>query len=238
MKLSGLLLITLLLVCNLEASSQATNKLQIPTELNEFYNKNMEHSADIFSGPQYIPQNYLKKGSPFFLSDSLTKGWIFYDKILYRDVQLQWDILQNYVITGALGGYSKIILRNELIDSFQFAGHLVRYMPQDKTHNLLNDGFYDILYDGNTQVIVKRLRQTHSNLDELKVRFDFLDRDRVYVKKNDLYYLVSNKSDLLKLFHANRTAIKRLVRKEDLNWRKDFERCVVIASRYYDNTRH
>lgn len=212
--------------------------MQIKTDVNEFYNEKMENASNIFSGPQYIPQNYRRRGSPFFLTDSLSKGWVSYDSHIYPDVQLQWDILQNYVIIRALSGNAKIILRNDLIDSFYFSGHLIRYMPADKQHNLLYDGFYDVLYDGKTRVLAKRLKETHPNLDELKVRFDFIDKNSFYVRKNGLNYLVTNKRDILKLFHAHRTAIKRHVRKEGLNWRKDFDKCVVIAAHYYDNSSH
>ena len=68
--------------------------------------------------------------------------------------------------------------------------------------------------------------------------YNFTSKDKIYIKKGGIYYLVNNKNDVLNLFNKNRAAINSLVKKQNLNWRKEFDQCVTIAAQYYDNPSH
>ena len=217
---------------------QPAQNLKNEAAVNSLYNNKLQASSNLYSGPQYIEQIYQKIGSPFFLSDTLINGWISYDSHLYLNVPLQWDVLQNYVITSSLNNSAKLVLRNELIDSFYFSGHHVKQIDADKEHNLLQGGLYDVLYGGNTAVIAKRKKVNMVVIQGLDIYYNFSNQDRIYIKKEGIYYLVNMRKDVFRLFRNKTVAINRLVRKEGLSWKKDFDKCVAVAAEYNDNSTH
>lgn len=233
-----LLLSVLLSIFFCSGFCQPIQNVKSEDEINTLYNKKLQASSNLYSGPQYIEQNYPQSGSPFFSSDSLRNGWISYDGHLYTDVLLQWDVFQNYVITLSLKENSKLILRNDLIDSFYFSGHLVKTMKADKELNLLQAGFYEFLYNGKTAVIAIRKKTNMGIIQGGSMVYDFTSKNKIYVKKEGIYFLISNKKDILKLFPKDKSAIKRLVRKAALNWRKNLDQSASIAAQYHDNPTH
>jgi len=206
--------------------------------LNELFNKKVDGAAKIFIGPEYIYPPFTKSGSPFFGSDTLSPGWIVYEGHLYDNQNLQWDVQRDFVLIRALNGYSKIILRNEYIDSFYFAGHKIVNVPADPAINLNTGGLYDVLYGGKTQVLVRRKKDTKSQIRDDRVIYEFYDLDKIYIRKKGTYYLVENRKDLLHVLADERAAINRKINKEGLNWKRDFEACVTVAASYYDEINH
>lgn len=206
--------------------------------VNQLFNERLDGAADIHIGPEYVYPGYPKVGSPFFLSDTLTPGWIVYDGHLYTGEQLQWDVQRDFVLVRALNGYSKLILRNDLVDSFFFAGHKIVKLKADPASNLQNTDFYDVLYDGKTRVLVRRKKDTKSRIDEDHVLYEYFDQYKYYIRRNGTYYLVSNKREVLNILSGHRSAVNRRIQKEGLSWNSDFESSVALAAAYYDELNH
>ena len=221
---------------SLSIYAQSIDKNSFPKDLNNFYNQHIGKSAILYSGPAYIAQTFRMEGSPFLGSDTLTLGWIRYDDHYYKDVLLQWDVFQNYIVTQSLVSNAKMILRNELIDSFFFAGHLVKYLPANKENNLMKEGLYDILYAGPTTLMARRKKIAKDGHWNSKVVYHILDKSKYYIKKKGIYYLVSNRNDLAHLFGKKMAEIKKIVRGNELRWKKDFEQILVIAVVHYDKS--
>lgn len=207
-------------------------------ELNTFYNKFFAESSILNLGPVYIVQTYTMAGNPFYKDiDEPLRGWIVYDGHFYNDVALQWDVFQNYVIKPSLTGITRHILNNELIDSFFLDGQLIRNLIADKAHNLQSGGLYAIIHEGNIQAIVRPAKDNIGIIEGMKVKYHFRVKNSYYIRKEGIYYRVSNKKDVLRLFRENRAGIKRELRKEELKWRKDFELCVKSATEYADKAK-
>ena len=158
------ILITLLLLLPAVKSYCQDTDVKEKVYLSNLVNERLDGAAEIYSGAEYVYPGYPKRGTPFFISDSLTPGWIVFDSHLYPTENLQWDIQQNFVLILAVDGYSKIILRNDLVDSFSLAGHTIVRMNVDPVANLQNADFYDVRYRGKTKVLVRRKKDTRSSL--------------------------------------------------------------------------
>lgn len=206
--------------------------------LSVLVNERLGGAADIYSGAEYVYPGYPKRGTPFFISDSLTPGWIVYDGHLYPTENLQWDIQQNFVLILAADGYSKIILRNDLVDSFSLAAHTIVKMNANPAANLQNADFYDLRYRGKTKVLVRRKKDTRSDMEETYMTYNYFPIDKYYINKKGTYYLVSNKREVLNVLSGHRNAINRQIKKAGLNWRRDFEEAVMLAATYYDELNH
>lgn len=231
-------LLFFLILSTVTSASNAQNTTDDnPREtLNDIFVQKIGAGSNVFSGPEYIAQNYRKNGSEFFASDSLATGWVVYDGLLYKNQKLQWDVLQNYVIIQAQNGYSRIILRNDLIDSFYFAGHTIVKKQADKALNLRYSDFYDALYRAGVEVWARRKVTSNFGSSDNRVVYNMFKQDKFYVKKGNLFYQVTNKREVLNVFAGSQAEITRAVNKADLNWRKDFEECLIIAAAVYDQT--
>lgn len=196
----------------------------------------MDSSAFIFTGDEYIIQSYQKEGIPFFLSDTLIPGTIYYAGHRYDRLPLQWDVLQNYVLTKSLNGFSRIILRKELIDSFTIGNHIIIRLLENNRFNLQHTDFYDRLYNGNIQVLARRKKETSNSIREDKIVYHFKNIDKFYVRKEGVYFRVSNRRDVMNLLSGHSSGINKAVRQAGLNWRKDFEACLVVAAQQFDQS--
>ena len=202
------------------------------------YNKTIDGSAYLYTGAEYVIQSYPKIGSPFFLSDSMENGSIRYAGQLYKNIPLQWDVLQNYVLTRSLNGYSKIILQNNLIDSFTIGDHTIIKLKENKAANLYNSDFYDVLFSGTIQVFARRSKQTSNTIKDERIIYHFNNKDKFYIQKNGIFYRVSNKREVMRVLAAQASAVNRAVRKQGLNWRKNFETSLITAAQQYDQLTH
>lgn len=234
MRIKNLSLCLIPVLFSLSIFAQSIDKNFSANNLNTYYNHQIGKSAILYSGTAYITLRIPMEGSPFLGSDTLTLGWMSYDGQYYKDVLLQWDVFQNYVLTQSLISNAKLILRNDLIDSFSFAGHLVKFMPRDKENNLMNEGLYDILYAGSTSLIARRKKVNKERLDTNKPIYQISDKNSYYIKKKGIYCQVSNKKDLADLFAKDLAEIKKAVRRNKLKWKKDFEQVLMIAVAHYD----
>lgn len=219
-----------------DATAQSDHKNNEQEAIQNAFIKHIGVSAPIFRGPAYVQQTYLMKGSPFWGSDTLTVGRLIYDGLVYENVPLQWDVFQNYVLTTALNTSSKIVLRNDLIESFSVAGRVVKHFTAQKEQNLQNAGFYEVLYDGPTQILSRRRKTNEAKIEGRDVIYHFMDKSVYYVRMNGMYHLVSGKKDVLELFDRHRPEIKKQVRREHLRWKKNMEKVLLIAARIHDKT--
>ena len=214
--------------------AQSVEKKSSENDLNAFYNQHIGKSAVLFSGPAYVALNFPMEETPFLGNDTMTLGWISYDGQLYQNVSLQWDVYQNFVLTRSLVNNTKMILRNELIDSFSFAGHLLKFIPRNPEKNLANEGFYDILYDGPTTLMARRKKILEEKMESNTLIYRMTKKNTFFIRKNGTYYQVSNKKDLAYLFGKDLAEIKRTVRRNRLKWKRDLEQILILAVVQYD----
>lgn len=198
--------------------------------MKQLYDSSLNGTSFIHTGPEYAIPNFRRAGTPFFPVDSLVEGSIYYNGYQYTKTPLMWDVMNNYVLTSAGNGFSKIILRNDLIDSFSFAGHHVVKLFEDKKANLYNTDFYDVLSAGVVSVYARRQKTTYQQIDNDKIVYHFRDNDKFYIRKDGVFYRVSNRREVLNVLAKYRNVVNKEVNKSGLNWRKDFESCLIIAA--------
>jgi hypothetical protein len=163
----------------------------------------------IYIGPRYFPYfQKFGKGHPFLPDFSSQTDEIEYDGILYRPVDLIYDIFKDQVIIENPNS-ERIILLDEKIQRFVIDGR--EFKPVD-TVSGLSPGFYEILYDNKISLIAKCSKSLRGYLWKEKVTF-FVIRDRAHV--------IDNKSDLLKTFRDDQVDIKNFIRDNKLNFKKN-----------------
>ena len=173
------------------------------------YNSYTDGNAPIYNGPDYIYYTFKMEGNPFFESGEISNGWLSYKGIVYAPLAVQYDLARNQVsIVNPYGG-ARIVVDNAYIDSFMVATHIFIHLVADHDQNLYTEGFYDLLNNGPTQLWARRSKVTSENLDYNSVTRIFSSKDRFYIHKKGVYYLVTNKKDVFRLLNDNRHDLRK-----------------------------
>jgi hypothetical protein len=193
----------------------------------------------VYNGTQYIYYTFKMEGDPYFISGDYSEGWVGYKGRKYDSLFVMYDVNRNKVVIYGPDHSSTIVLGNDFIDSFNLWGHTFIKLYEDHKENLYNTGFYDLLYNGNIQFLAKRIKTRDNKIQGNLVVYIFYSKDRYYIHKDGLYYLVSNKKDVYHLFKNNLHDLKKMMRKNHLKFRrKNFEETMKKVSAFYDLLTH
>jgi len=212
--------------------------IQVKNALN-IYNKYTGANAQIYNGDEYLYYYFKMEGNPFFITTELSKGWVGYAGRLYESLSLGYDIQRNQVTIASADNFARIVLNNELVDSFYFSGHTFIRLKEDYTQNLNNTGFYDLLHNGHTQLLARRTKVMDETIKDNTIIRVFTEKDHFFIHKNGLYYLVSNKKEVFRLFADKQQQVKKMLRHEHIKInRKNFETGLQKAVEFYDQLTH
>jgi len=198
--------------------------------VNLFYQA-IADNALLYNGTEYINSDPNIGGYPFLINE-FQKSDLVYDNVTYPGVSLLYDILNDRVISPRYNNGVLMILISEKIKSFTLADHKFIRLTNDTTINAsLAAGFYDLLYDGNTQVLVKY----HKHLYESNtLEKSLVETTSYFIRKGGRYVVVKRKGDMLALFRDKKTDLKKYTRKNKLNYRKSPEETLIKVAAFYD----
>jgi len=205
----------------------------------DLYYKSIGENAHLYNGSEYISNNYQVNKNPLFESIFSMSGSIAYDGTLYKDVPLAYDIYHEEVIINRYEKNFRIKLANEKIDSFSFFGHhFIRIVPDSADNPLLTIGFYDVMYNGHTTMLVKRRKKYEETVVSSGAITQFIEDDRYFIKKDNVYYDVHNKKTTLQVFKDKKKDLQKLLRKNKIKFKPDPELGIVKTAEYYDQLKN
>lgn len=199
------------------------------------YRADMHMHAHLYNGSEYVDYDNYIDGHQYFESDEWEEGNVHYDGTLYRGVPLLYDVKLDQVITENLVGPLRIRLVGEKVRYFDLLGHtFVRIVADSTQQGGVRTGFYDRLYDGNVQVLSKRVKLIHEQISSGRVERNFFSRDRYFIRKGGQFYSVKRKGSVLKVFDDRKKELQRFLRERKLRYKKDPESAMVQLARQYD----
>lgn len=205
----------------------------------DVYNKYTGANAQIYNGDEYMYYYFKMEGDPFFITPDLSKGWVGYARRMYEPLSLGYDIQRNQVTIASADNFARIVLNNEFVDSFYFSGHTFIKLKEDYKQNLNTTGFYDLLHNGHTQLLARRIKIVEEVIKDYTLIRVFTEKDHFYIHKNGLYYLVSNKKEAFRLFADKQHQVKKMLRHEHIKInRENFEAGLQRAVEFYDQLSH
>ena len=201
------------------------------------YEQTTKSYSRLYNGKEYIE---FKKTMPevgilFFNSEEWEEGSVLYDGELYEHVSMRYDLLEEKLIVEHKG-YGEIELITEKIKYFEIAGHtFIRLTDKLGTKSLVSQGFYDLIYDGNTRVLVKRWKVAEERVEtQMSMILTFKEKNTVYIFKAGKYYPVSSKASVLKVFGDQKSALKKFISKNHIRYRSNREDAIVKIAGQYD----
>ncbi|MES3016518.1 MAG: hypothetical protein V4721_02015 [Bacteroidota bacterium] len=203
----------------------------------ELYHKSLSDQAGIYSGPEYIGYPHpAKTGNQFFNSIDVSRGDIYYDGMQYKNVPLQYDLARNEVIVKHLDNFSQISLHNEKIRDFTvFDHHFIKMDEEASAKSGLPKGFYDQLYSGKSEVLVRRTKEFIITTDQQGIWMSFFDENKnIYLRKGTEYTPVSSRKSVLKALGKNEKEIQAHLKQSGIKFKNAREKAIVAMVAYYD----
>src|SRR6476469_1595205 len=221
----------------LSAQAQPTNdstfyKNALQTAVTN-YREAAGSNLQIYKGAEYANYYANTVGNPFFLSDSLQRGTVSYDGIVYPDLPLKYDLVSDELL---LQTPQQILIKlaPEKVDSFVIKDHVFVKLSSDNSRQGIPPTFYERLYKGNVSVWLKARKQpTRTFNPEDPDRFT--QYDTYYIEKGGQYQEASDEKSLLSFFGEQRAAVKKYLHKESVRFKKQPGAALVTAAAYYDS---
>jgi hypothetical protein len=201
-----------------------------------FYYKFTDQRSRLYNGKEYIGYPQME-GHPFFGDPDLHRGSVFYDGLLFDNVNMQYDLVKDELIIQHFDVFFKIVLISSKVKEFTLSNHHYRRMVKDSVNRLpVSTGYYDFLYEGNITLIAKRTK----HIDELvtdKIVRKIVEKNFYYVIRDSVYYPIRSYKSLLSLFKDKSKEIRQDLRRNHLKFRKNREGAIVRAVKFYDSSK-
>ena len=194
--------------------------------------KALNGQQNIYTGADYREDPRITDAQhPYYFSKDWTLGSILYFNKTFFKVPLLFNIATGQVITGNFLTSKKMHLITEKIKSFSIHSHTfirIQSVPG------LTDGFYDLLYDGRTQLLASRKKIMEEKIEANALHISFNEKSNYFIKINDRYYTVKNKSSFLSLMGNKKEELKKWAKSNHLKFRKNEDNFLVRNLEYFD----
>jgi hypothetical protein len=242
-----LILTTILLhvLAYLSSSSQAFGQLTAKDSADyqasiknalSVYHHFLDNPSGLYNGGQYIVYaNIIKDDHPYFKSDSMNKGNIMYDSVLYENIPMFYDIVKEQVVIDEPFRIYKLSLISEKVNAFTVLGHeFIRLEHDSLNHHAIATGFYDRLYHGKINLFERERKQLQEVIVNQELFHIIVPENTFYIEIAGMFHPVNRKRSLLNLLKGHRRELQQFIRKNKLNYRRDKENTLVKVVKYYD----
>ncbi len=191
--------------------------------LYEHYSKLIQYFPDLHSGGQYFPRYRGVEGHPFFLSKNLDRNKLTIGEVAFAEVPLQYDIVDDVIISVTPARGQKSILNHEKIEEFWLEGHRFIRLKQELPHFFHKNGYYRIVIDGEISLYCKHRKLLAKNSGTMESGRKYDERDWYLILMDEEFHLVKRKKEAFELLRLKKKEVKPLLRKEKLRFRRDKE---------------
>ncbi|HTI08647.1 MAG TPA: hypothetical protein VL832_08825 [Puia sp.] len=190
------------------------------------YHKYLGDEDPIFNGTEHLVSDANFRGFSYFQSATATKGFVLYDELPYKDMDLLYDLMTDQLVLQDKAQYL-ITLRTDKVGSFTLFGHQFIHTP-------LGPGFYDMLYSGRLTILAKRTKVIEKTIDAGEITRTVVSKDYYYALLNDKYYPLPNESRLLDLLADKKRECRLYLRTNKIKYNKDPEQAIISIAGYYN----
>ncbi|HMJ71044.1 MAG TPA: hypothetical protein VK508_19220 [Cyclobacteriaceae bacterium] len=228
------IVVALLVLCVFSAKAQQTNDTTFVVAAKDnavqFYTQTIGVQSRLFEGSDY--KEYIAQRDEFpYLNDDVVYGSVKYAGEVYKNIPLYYDLEKDQVITSYPFG-NKVQLLREKVEYFDIGGH--KYVLLQNTK--VQDGFYDLLYDGKMKFYVHRQKvpvlKVNSNGSEATRTFE--ERVKYFILKNGAFHTVRSKGSVMGLLKDKKKDLKKALRTEKVRFGQERERSITLLLKNYE----
>ncbi|MBX2954120.1 MAG: hypothetical protein KF870_16575 [Leadbetterella sp.] len=169
----------------------------------------------IYDGREYVLSSVRISGTSFFRDgENPQNNTLLFDKVLYRDVRLLYDIRTDELITQRPGVAKDIIVVKELVDFFTLGRDTLVHLKEAGTG--LPDGFYLQIFNSPAYKSVARYKKELKEPRAVKEKSYYSETVKYFMKTpgSDHFIPVRNIQNLLSIDKQYKKKLRRLLRTE------------------------
>lgn len=199
------------------------------------YHEAIGAQSGLFNGIQYAqyPFSFAENGNPYFKENKPGLGSVTYDNVLYENVLLQFDEVQEVIFMQ--DSSRRIQLLNQRVAGFTlFNNTFIRLVKDSANAVLAATGYYNLLYNGNTRLLKREEKIIREDVSTgaLLRYIDVLTY--YYIQKDNSWYSIKSKGAILNIFNDRKKELRQFIKKNKLSYRKDRDNMLVKVTAYYD----
>ena len=182
-------------------------------------------NAGVFNGVEYYEKYPARNNKhKFFNSPNFQLGSLLYAQEPYYNLALKYDVYDDVLLARnpAVGSAPITLLTTEKINSFSIGDFTFLKLNQltDKGEELI--GFFEVLFDNNEVILMKKHRKKMIRKVENGVYYEFKDDPWYVAAYNGSYFKLRNENSLSTVFPKAKDYIKAYTKSneglKDLNY--------------------
>jgi hypothetical protein len=220
-----------------QVAVQDSVAFRAPADPGLIYHAFLFPETALYNSVEYVPFPFLFTGShPFYQTPVFKTGSLSFNNIVYYNVPLMYDVIQQLLIVGQSEGFIKIQLDGELVNWFTLSGQYFTKLGKDSTADgFPGPGFYAVLYSGKSVLLKKESKNILENVNVEGIERTAVGSNSYYLFKNNRYYHIKNKKSLLKVLTDRKKEIRQFMRRNKLDMKgDDFDLALSRTIPYYD----
>jgi len=224
------LIILSVVSCSLGQAPDTTFAEVATANTRKLYIQGMKGQLPLYNGSRYHDYQPLQDEHPYYLSDDWQEGSVLYNNNLYTSVALLYNIFTDEIILENYNGGSMTLLIAERVQFFSLRDRT--FIRLD--NGLVKTGFYEVLYDGDTKVYAKRIKEFSETISSGEIERTFQEKTKYFIFKDKRYYPVKSKGSVFDLFKNHKKELARYMRDANLSFKKNREHTIVKLTEYYN----
>ncbi len=204
------------------------------------YHAYLTPEAELYRGIEYLTySDRLKEGNPYFEDNHMQQGTALYNGVLYENLPVLYDIVKDLLLVNDPSNNHRITLIGSQLDRFTIGRHLFVSVRDSLNPSAPSNGYYEQLHKGQITLLKKQIKtiRVETSIEEGIQRF--IDSEvHYYIKKGDVYYTVFNRRSLLHALKDRSKDLKKFMKNNGLNIKKDRENTLLQVAAWYDGNGH
>ena len=194
-----------------------------------YFKVNIASQSELYNGTGYVLYPPGNKGTFYFQDKNYCiPALICYNRRWYKDIPVLYDVRNDAMVS--VENNNLFVLQTDRLSDIYLLDHHFIYLDAKSAVNL-DAGFYDMLYDGKSQVLVKRTKLINQTNPAAMI---YEDKITIYLKKGNKYMLVSSEGTLMDAFAERKQELRQYIKTNKIRFNKDKEHSVAQLAAYYD----
>jgi hypothetical protein len=219
-----------------QISSDSVLYAESVSKIHQVYLNEIGDNAEIYHGVEYIRNGQKSTGFPFYMADSMLTGSVSYQGNVYPNLNLYYNLVTDELIINNFQHTVLMTISPKKAATFSIGSHVFIWLESKNFKGLEKDGYYDLLFPGETGLYAKREKRfvTVSGSEETK----FIQRNIYLIKIKNDFYVIDSKKSLLDIMKDRQDDLKKYIRANKLDFKKNLESSLVLTTIYYSQLKH
>jgi hypothetical protein len=205
----------------------------------DLYSQNLENQKVLYNGFEHVRIPGPLRGHPYY-NFLFLPGSVNYYNEDFTDIFLVYDVYNDEVIfehRDIFGNRIEIQLFKNYVRNFILDGHYFLKISQDTmTGGTFSSGFYEVLYNGDTQVFLKHIKLRSEEIDETerKAYTVFTHKKHFVIYLDGKYYSVKKRASAFRVFREHKHELMKFYRESGFKFRNNPEKVLAELAQQYD----